>query len=170
MASHNHFYYGVRKRRGYLIAFVLGCIVQSYAFEDIETARTSMITLLEKHNPDVLRDFHGFCHRYNQLVFDFFDKKNNDPLEAHIKYMETNANILQHVCNDLRFQSVRSFLITRYEQVLEMIKVLKKYKGSHDTLTLAFRLKKFKFLLPYAVKKRGDISLFWSLHHRLRCK
>jgi len=142
----------------------------AYAGEDFESARKSVITCLHKEQPACIAEFNTFFKRYDALVVNFFDKKNNEPLTTHICHMETELQTLKTVCNDTRYGCINAILCTYQTHIEDLISLLKSYVGSHDSLSLAFKVRKFKMILPEHVKKRGDISLFWSLHHRLRCE
>jgi hypothetical protein len=153
-----------------LLMIVLGFLGAAHAGEDFESARKSIITCLNKEQSGCMAEFNTFFKRYDAVVINFFDKKNNEPLKAHIGHMETELQTLKSVCNDTRYGCINAILCTYQTYVEDLIALLKNYVGSHDTISLAFKVRKFKIILPEHVKSRGDISLFWSLYHRLRCE
>lgn len=152
---------------------VIFCIFFTQAeasnIRDVEYIKKHIIETLKKKNPVALGEFDIFCRRYDQLVISFFDKKNNCSLQQHIQHMERELNFLRCVSEDKKFSCVLPYLKEYEGYIGELIEILKKYVGSHDALTLAFKVRKFKFLLPTPVKKRSDLSLLWALRHRLLC-
>jgi hypothetical protein len=144
-------------------------ISTAYAVADLESARKIILTTLEQDHPEQIAEFNHFFKKYDAVVLNFFDKKNQEPLKIHIKQMETELQALKDVCEDMRYCSINGILSHYYTSITELIILLKHYVDSHDTISLAFKVRKFKAILPEAVKQRGDIALFWGLHHRLRC-
>ncbi len=149
---------------------VFSFVGAAHAVGDFESARNTVLSRLSQEEPTCLKEFDSFFKRYDALVVSFFDKKNNDPLETHIEHMEKELQTLKNVCEDARYRCVNPILCNYRTHITELITLLKDYIGSHDALSLAFKVRKFKTILPEAVKQRGDISLFWSLYHRLRCE
>jgi hypothetical protein len=166
IAMNNH---DLVSRRLFSIA-ALCCYGISVASENLELARKTIFERLSKEQPACIGEFKTFFKQYDELVVNFFDKKNNDPLTTHIMRMETELQTLKNACNDERYRCVNPILCGYHDHVTELITLLKHYVGSHDTLSLAFKVHKFKIILPETVRQRGDISLFWSLYHRLRCE
>ena len=74
---------------------------------------------------------------------------------------------LEDVIDAEQFASVRALLQEQRDHLDELLAVLRNYVGSHNALSLAFKVRKFKFLLPPEVKKRGNFSCIKSLRHRL---
>jgi len=148
----------------------LCCYSIAFATGNLESARKTVVELLNKEQPACIKEFKTFFKQYDELVVSFFDKQNNDPLTTHIARMETKLQTLKNVCDDERYRCIHPILCGYHTQVTELVALLKHYVGSHDTLSLAFKVHKFKIILPESVRQRGDISLFWSLHHRLRCE
>lgn len=134
---------------------------------DVATSKAIIVSILYQKNPDAVPEFNHFFDKYDRSVIMFFDRKNNDSLAQHIRRMEAELQELQAVYNDERFSSVREPLIDQYEHLSNLLVVLRRYVGSRDALSLAFKVRKFKFLLPPEVRKRGNISLYRSLRHRL---
>lgn len=149
---------------------VLIFVGAAHASGDFESARKTIISCLNTEQPSCIAEFNTFFKRYDEMVITFFDKQNNESLKTHISYMETELQTLKSVCNNARYSCINAILCTYQAQIEDLIALLKNYVGSHDTVSLAFKVRKFKVILPEHVKKRGDISLFWSLHHRLRCE
>lgn len=149
---------------------MLCCYSAAIATGNVESARTTIVELLKKEQPACIAEFKTFFKQYDELVVNFFDKKNNDSLTTHIMRMETELQTLKKVCDDEQYRCIHPILCGYHAQVTELIELLKRYVGSHDTVSLAFKVRKFKIILPEVVRQRGDVSLFWSLHHRLRCE
>jgi len=140
-----------------------------HAIIDLNATRNMVDAILNEKNPEHTVEFKRFFRRYDDVVESFFDKKNNDSLKTHITKMETELQTLKSVCDDVRYGCISSILCTYYEHITELIDLLRHYIGSHDTLSLAFKVREFKAILPETVRQRGDISLFKALYHRLRC-
>ena len=155
------------KRFFIILAFISGTVS---AISDLDATRKEIIAVLHREAPTCIEEFNDFFKKYDGVVFSFFDKKNNEPLKAHIESMETELQLLQNVCNDVRYQSVHSILCEYHMHLKELVTLLRQYVGSCDTLSLAWKVRKFKVILPKTVKKQGDVSLFWALNHRLRCE
>lgn len=149
--------------------FLLFFSLSALARPSIEEVRDSIIKTLAHHNPCVLEQFNCFYAQFDSSVHAFFDKKNHQSLADHIKRIEGEADLLGQVCSDLNFSSVCAILRKHRAHVLELIAILKKYVGSINSVGFALNVKRFEFLLPDDIKKRGHISLFRSLHHRLMC-
>ena len=143
-----------------------GLLVASPAIEDV---RDSIIQLLKKNNPTVLMQFNKFYKEFDLSVHSFFDKKNDQSLLDHIKRMEGEIVTLTRVCQDPAFVSVHSILREHCAQVKDLVAIFKQYVGSHNSVAFAWKIKRFEFLLPEDIKKRGHFSIFRSLHHRLMC-
>jgi hypothetical protein len=139
------------------------------AFKDIELHKKEIATTLQKNNPALVGTFNQFCIQYDQSVVAFFDTHNNLSLAKHIQRMEKDLAILQKTSNDIQFASVQAMLIDLSNQVQNLVMLLKQYGSSKNSLGLAFKVRRFKKLLPIPINKRTEISLFWSLHHRLNC-
>ena len=139
------------------------------AISNLETTRKEIVATLNREAPNCVAEFNSFFKKYDAVVFSFFDTKNNEPLKAHIESMESELQLLQNVCNDARYRSVHSILCEYHAHLKELVTLLKQYVGSHDTVSLAWKVRRFKVILPKTVKQQGDVSLFWGLYHRLRC-
>jgi hypothetical protein len=137
--------------------------------DNIEHAKIHIIRTLNNTNPRATSSFIAFSQRYEKLVTAFFDQENNLSLQAHILEMEENIDLLSHIIRDPEFISVRPILIKLYPQFVELVATLKSYINSRNYVSLALSVRKYKFLLPDSIKMRGDISILWSLRHRLRC-
>ena len=137
--------------------------------DDVQARKQAIIYTLSQKNPTALPEFAAFFTKYDQLVTKFFDTTNYESLEAHTRYMEKELHVLRAACNDNRFKPVRDILVAHYHDVEHLVAVLKEYRGSRDAISLALKVRGFKFLLPPDVKKRGDIALFFALKHRLSC-
>lgn len=135
--------------------------------DDIEIVKSHIIQTLNNSNPKAIPLFLQFSHRYAQLVDAFFDTQNNLSLHAHIQEMDENLVLLTQIIRDPQFSSVRAILINLYPHLVDLVDTVKGYLNSRNYLSLALAVRKFKFLLPDSIKKRGDISLLLSLRHRL---
>lgn len=140
-----------------------------YALDSIETAKATIVTLLQQKNPAALTEFSNFFKQYDQVVTAFLDKNNNESLKSHIQHMEEKLMFLQSVCNNPQFSSVHHILMSYKIHLHELINVLRAYTRSHNLFSLGFKLRNLKFLLPTKIKQRGDFALLWALHHRLTC-
>ena len=149
--------------------FCLIATVQCFANqqEDIEIIRQTITHTLAHASPESLPLYQQFCDQYQKLVFDFFDKNNNFPLGIHIHAMERNLGVLAKVIALPAFSSVRTILTHLYPHLAELVATAKSYLGSRNYISFALSVRKFKYLLPYAIRNRGEISLLWSLRHRL---
>lgn len=152
----------------YLFIMVFMCS-STDAIPDLETTRNTISAILHKELPTSVGVFDNFFKQYDERVCTFFDKRNNDSLKTHIEHMEQELYILKNICDDMHYHCIKPILTHYHMHISELITLLKEYINSHDTLSLAFKVREFKHILPHEVKQRGDISLFWSLHHRLRC-
>lgn len=139
------------------------------AIVDLETIKGEIVTVLRQEQPKYVEEFNQFFKRYDELVFKFFDQKNNDSLKTHVHDMEAEIEILKNVCADERYRSISNTLRNYHTHVAELVGVLKQFVGSRDTISLALRVRKFKPILPKTIRQRGRSSLLKSLHHRLRC-
>jgi hypothetical protein len=139
------------------------------AFKNIEIHKKEIKTALQKNNPALVKTFNQFCIQYDQSVITFFDRHNNLSLAQHIQRMEKDLIILGKTLNDIQFVSVRALLIDLNNQLQDLVTLLKQYHSSKSSLQLAFKVRKFKKLLPTPINTWSDIALFLSLHHRLRC-
>jgi hypothetical protein len=153
-----------------LVIFFLTSFSLVSAFTDAETTKKNILTTLKQEQPTAIEEFTAFFKKYDDLVLNFFDKKNKSPLKTHIGYMETELEILQKVCHDIRYQSIHPLLSNYHTHLTELITLLKNSIGSNDTLSLSLKIRKFKKILPEEVRKRGNVALFSALHHRLTCK
>lgn len=136
---------------------------------DIETAKATIIETLQRENPSVIGEFKRLCRRYDRIIITFFDTNNTDSLKTHINYMEAELRTLKNLCDDIRFRSVQSILTNFYEHIQHLITILQQYIGSRNTISLALKVRNYKFLLPKIVHARGDLALLKGLNHRLRC-
>lgn len=140
------------------------------AFKNIEVHKTEIRALLQKKNPTVVPIFNQFCVQYDQSVTAFFDARNNASLAQHIQRMEKDLTTLENTFNDIQFASVRALLIDLNNQLQDMVTLLKQYRSSKkSSLKLAFKLRRFKNLLPIPINRWSEVSLFLRLHHRLHC-
>ncbi|MCX5922402.1 MAG: hypothetical protein NTX86_03670 [Candidatus Dependentiae bacterium] len=153
------------------LLLVICCIATStaQATEKIESIRDTIVSTLKHTNPTTLAQFNEFYKQYEQSVFEFFDPKNELPLTQHIERMNQDLKTLKGVYDNPQFKSVRPNLLDLNNHFIAMVAILKQYIGSRNSIGMALNVRPFKFLLPAAVKNRGNISLFKSLHHRLTC-
>lgn len=140
-----------------------------HAITDLETDRKIIITILSQSQPALVQEFKALCNHYDESVFQFFDKKNNNSLATHVAYMESEIEIFKKVGDDIRYRTVQPLVYEYYYYLKDLLAIVKRYIGSWDTLTLALKLRKFKPILPIDIRNRGDFALFWSLNHRLHC-
>lgn len=154
----------------YLLSLsLLQATYRLHAFDSIETTKAALVTTLKKYNPSVLAEFSLLFKRYEQIVFDFFDTNNHNPLSMHLNRMYEELETLERVCSNSQFDSITPTLRTYQKQLQELVTLLHSYRGPLDIVPLGFKVRKFKFLLPGAIQQRGDAALFWALQHRLRC-
>lgn len=155
--------------------FMSLCLITIFAesslasVQSIEQVRDTIIRILKQNNSTALEQFNNFYMQFDRSVHLFFDRKNNQTLADHIKRMEDEVAMLNTVCNDQAFASVRHILQSHRDQVIDLLAIFKKYIGSINSVGFALKVKRFEFLLPADIKKRGHFSLFRSLHHRLMC-
>lgn len=135
----------------------------------IESVRDLIVKKLKKNNQTALVQFNNFYKQFEDSVHEFFDKNNDQPLNDHIKRMEGEVETLARVCKDLDFRTVWDVLQEHHMHVLDLISILRSYIGSHNSVAFALRLKRFEFLVPADIRKRGLFAIFRSLHHRLMC-
>lgn len=151
------------------VLILLLCSHLACAMPSIETARATIMTALQKWHPAIITEFKKFCKQYDNVTTAFFDTQNKDSLPVHITRMERELQTLQKVCDNPQYQNVKPLLLCYCRQIAELISVLKQHVGSHEALSLCFKLYKFKILLPEHIKNRGNFALFRSVHHRLHC-
>lgn len=154
----------------YLLSLsLLQATYRLHAFDTIETTKAALVTTLKKYNPSALAEFSLLFKRYEQIVFDFFDTNNHNPLSMHISHMQTELTTLDRICSNPHFNSITPTLRMYQAHLQELVTILQSYRSARDTISVGFKVRKFKFLLPKEVYGRGDIALFWALQHRLRC-
>jgi len=144
-------------------------ILPLHAFKNIESSKKEIKATLQITNPKILSEFHNFCLEYDNVVTSFFDTNNHYSLAKHIDLMEKNLITLKTVAENPEFKTVRHILMDLNQQLANLISLLSKYVGSKNSVGLAFKVRNFKNLLPPAVEKKGDFSLWWALTHRLGC-
>ncbi|MFI5333381.1 MAG: hypothetical protein ACHQVS_04765, partial [Candidatus Babeliales bacterium] len=140
-----------------------------HAFDTIEVTKAALVKALQRHSPSALPEFDTLFKRYEQIVFDFFDTDNLDPLSVHLHRMEQELITLDQICTDIQFYSIIPTLRIYQQHLKELVALLHTYRGVRDIIPLGFKVRKFKFLLPETLQQRGDIALFFALHHRLTC-
>lgn len=145
------------------------CVMPLNAFKNIEISKKKIIDTLQKNNPTSLATFNQFCSKYDQLVIDFFDSKNNLSLAHHVKRMQRDLVIFNDAAHDEKFAAVQPILIELNHELEALVTVLKQYTHSKNSVGLAFKVRRFKKLLPSPINKWTEFSLFWSLNHRLSC-
>jgi len=138
-----------------------------YANEDIESIKKTIISTLTHANQSALAPFQILSQQYEQLVTNFFDKQNHESLKKHVSHMEKYLNVLLNVIKDPQFISVRANLVALYPHISELVTMFKNSLGSKNYVSLGWKVRSFKFLLPDSIKKMGDLSLFWCLRHRI---
>ena len=151
-----------------LILLFLLCSAPLCAFKNIETTKKEIVTALQKNTPAVLPRFTQFCVQYDQSVTAFFDKQNNESLEIHITRMERDLTTLDVVIRDKQFIVVKDMLIELRVLLQELIVTLKPYILSKNSVGLAFKMRRFKKLLPVPINRLTEFSLFWALNHRVQ--
>jgi hypothetical protein len=134
---------------------------------DVEIVRNKIARILTENNPKVLPEFFQYSDQYDKLVFDFFDINNKLPLVTHIQLFDENLKVLTRVIDNPEFSSARTYFQEVYPKLIELIAVLKNQIGSRNYGWLGLKVRRFKFLLPLLVRNRGEISLLWSLRHRV---
>ena len=139
------------------------------AHTDVDTVKQEVFTILKKTNPRVLPRMQEYDAQYAESVRVFFDKKNKQPLAEHCKRMKAELELLQNVCSDHQFASVRHLLLENHRHLTEFYTTVKSYIGSHNTLGFALALRKYRFLLTGKIKTRSIFYLFGCLSHRLSC-
>lgn len=144
-------------------------IAPMYAFKNIETSKKEIRATLQVVNPSVIEQFGKFCDQYNRLVTSFFDTNNWYSMAKHIEQMEKNIITLRQTADDPQFKTVRHLLLDLEQQLVNLISLLARHIGSKNSMSLAWKVRHFKNLLPTHVAQRGDFALWWSLNHRLRC-
>jgi hypothetical protein len=152
-----------------LITMLVGFSSTIFSSADLETTQATMIAILQQKNPAILDEFHKLRQKYYQLIFTFFDRNNNEPLKTHLNRMNIELQKFHKICDDPRFSSIRPMLHKHYSYMKHMINVLQNYVGSINSVSLAFAVREYKFLLPKVIKQKGDIALLLALHHRLTC-
>lgn len=145
------------------------CVMPLNAFKNIETSKKKIIDTLQKNNPTSLATFKQFCMKYDQSVIDFFDSKNNLSLAHHVKRMQRDLALFNDVAHDEQFITVQAMFIDLNRELEALVTVLKQYTSSRNSVGLAFKVRRFKKLLPRPINKWTEFSLFWSLNHRLNC-
>lgn len=140
-----------------------------HALDTIEITRAALVKTLQHQNPAALTEFMLLFKRYEQIVFDFFDSNNHTPLSGHISRMHHELETLERVCHTACFSSITPTLRLYQKHLQELVDILQSYKNGRDIISVGLKVRKFKFLLPKEVYDRGDIALFWALHHRLTC-
>lgn len=153
-----------------LYACIAFMTAQVHAIDNIETIKYKVQNTLAKKNPKILGQYHEFSQQYDQLVLDFFDINNNEPLKTHVHNIRAAMHILKQTCDNPEFASVRPILLTYYKHGSALVHALKGYIGSHNMLSLIFKLRHFVFLLPQVVRNKGAFTLFRGLNHRLHCQ
>lgn len=156
------------KHSAFLIIFLSQYSLRGIVF-DLKTAKNSLITILQKERHDCVKEFQELLEKYDKIVLDFFDKKNNDSLKTHISRMEIELHSLKKVYEDVRYCSITALLKEHYGQLEEVVSLLKRYIGSHDAFSLALEVQKYKPILPEPLQKKSNVSLFSCLRHRLKC-
>lgn len=142
-------------------------LLQAHNNQDIEDIRKQIIQQLTVANPSALPQFMGFSVQYQKLVDDFFDTNNHEPMPIHVSYMEKNLLVLAQAIKNPAFSSVKHILTPLYPKIAELVTIFKNNAGSRNYVFLGFKVRKFKYLLPDSVKKRGDWALFLAIRHRL---
>jgi hypothetical protein len=151
----------------YLVIFL--CFVSGVqGYTNVTESKAMILTILQQKNPSVIPEIKDFFKRYDQSIQLFFDKSNNDSFSTHIDRMEGEVAEIEAVIEDERFAAIRHILEEQHEHLISLLNIFKRYEGSHSALSLAFKVRKFKFLLPVDVRKRGNLSLYKSLRHRLK--
>lgn len=139
------------------------------AFKNIEIHKKEIAATLQKNNPALVATFNQFCIQYDQSVIAFFDTRNNLSLAKHIQRMEKDLATLERTLNDIQFYSVQAMLIDLNNQLQNLVRLLKQYYSSKNSIELAFKVRRFKKLLPTPLNKWTEFSLFLGLNHRLHC-
>jgi len=152
-----------------LVIMLSLCSTSLVAFKNIEVSKKEIAATLQKNNPTSQARFKQFCIQYDQSVVTFFDTNNRLPLACHIKHMEKDLATLNNAVSDAQFASVQTMLIDLNQQLQALVTTLKKYTSSRNSIGLAFKMRRFKKLLPTPINKWTEFSLFWSLNHRLSC-
>lgn len=134
---------------------------------DVEVVRNKVIRTLSANNPKILPEFFKYSDQYDKLVFDFFDTNNKLPLVSHIQLLDENLKTLTQVIDNPEYSSARVNLQEVYPKLIELIAILKNQIGSRNYGWLGLKIRRFKFLLPLLIRNRGEISLLWSLRHRV---
>jgi hypothetical protein len=146
---------------------ILACSAQ--AVDNIETIKAKVQRILAQKNPQALAQYNDYSRQYDQLVLDFFDSNNHEPLKAHVNAIAEAMRILKETYNNPQFASVRPILMTYHKHGAKLVHELKQYIGSRNTIGLVLRLRHFVFLLPKVVRDKGGLNLLKGLHYRLRC-
>lgn len=154
------------------LIIILSC-APLVAFKNIDLHKQEIKTTLQKKNPALVAAFNQFCRQYDQSVLAFFDIHNNLSLAQHIQRMEKDLTILERTCNDIQFASVRALLTELHNELQDLVTLLRQHRSSKkslkNSLRLAFKVRRFKKLLPMPINRWTEISLFWTLNHRLHC-
>lgn len=140
-----------------------------YALDTIEVTKAALVKTLQQQNPAALTEFMLLFKRYEQIVFDFFDTNNHAPLSTHISRMQDELKTLDQCCSNPHFNAITPTLRMYQAHLQELVTLLQSYKNARDIISVGFKVRKFKFLLPKEVYERGDIALFLALRHRLTC-
>ncbi len=134
---------------------------------DIEIIRNKIIRTLTANNPKALPDFFQYSDKYDKVVFDFFDTNNSLSLVSHIQLLDESLKTLNNVIDNPEFSSARANLQEVFPKLVELIAIFKQQIGSRNYGWLGLKVRRFKSLLPLLVRNRGEVSLLWSLRHRV---
>jgi hypothetical protein len=140
-----------------------------FPLTNVTTTKHSLLTILKREQPACVEEFTTFFRKYDEVVSNFFDRKNNDPLKKHVEIMEIELQTLKKVGENEKYKSIKIILEEYYTPLRELITLLKRYSGSQDTLSLALEIRKYKPLLPESLQQQGSATLFSCLRHRLKC-
>lgn len=149
---------------------IVSCTQYVCTFDSVEALQQTIAENLQKTAPDTLGEFQTHCQQYHELVHNFFATDNHESLSTHIHKMRNKLTTLEHVCKDRRYHSVHHLLDAQRKQVHELVTILESYKGSTNSIGLAWEVKRFKPLLPSHLRTQTNYTLWRALHHRLGCR
>lgn len=157
----------------YIKQAILACVLinvnYSHNQKNVELLRDKSIAILNKKNPKAIPEFKHLYTRYEKAVFNFFDKKDKQPLSSHVNQMEKDLIELQNICNNTEFISIKAILLNLKKDFASFMSTIKPFVGTRNYIKLALKIRKFKHLLPVALVNKGDVHLLTLIKHRLNC-
>ncbi len=137
--------------------------------DTIELRKNKYASRLQHHNPQAIAEFNALFKLYDHSIDYFFDYNNHLPLSDHVTILEQNLAVLRQTINNPQFASIHHELNGLYRDFNRLITTLKSFIGTRNSIHFAWRMKKYRPLMPEHIRNRGDFAIFCYLRHRLKC-